>query len=396
MGILCGFACKQDEEGVASKLPLLEAEDPAVRRVALEDIARKPRTLDRIRLRRLLEDPAPAIRILALSIAARRGEDELVGWVGPRVEDPDPEVRRAALEALAAFSPEGRLPHLIAAFPLQDLATRHAIAEELGGSDEALFRLIREEARQIAERSQEALQEGGVAELMGALELLGRSGRPEALDLLVGLLESESTRVAIAAARALALGHDAGAAREPLEAMATSEHPERREAARSALRRLGLDPGEAPTEEDSAAAWDVVMAARSPLDERIEALEERGDVEALLKLFHASGSAHAAAALGRLGMSEAARQLLDPKSAGKVTPAWILSLQAVDEKLARRAARLHLVHDRPEIRAAAAEVLGGRCDWEAMPLLRALAAEDYFVEVRMAATAATQAIRSCI
>lgn len=520
----------------------LEEGSAAERLAALEAISRtSPKALELPRLRLLLEDPSPAVRALALSIAARRGEPQIIDWIGPGVLDPEPEVRRAALDALLDFEDSERERYLIAAYPLQDLSGRRAIVEELEDRDEKLLELIGEEARTIWERNLAALRDGGVAELVGVLDMVGRSGRPEAIERLAALLESESTQVAVAAARGLSLGGGGEVAREALVQLLDSEIPARREAAAEALRRLGFDArgqegeaeegpeidslwvkaedvgaaleerlaalrelgvrggqgrrlvafalrqleeleairsedGEASSDREEASGLLVAIAAEGPhalADEKlrqslkryvedpipqlralalraggldaaealrakasedpswevrtaaVEALarkeggeittalaslagipgvaaeralaelERRGEADALLRVFQRTASAQAAAALGRLGRREAATPLLDPQTAAEVTPAWLLSLRKVEGRAAAAAARLHLAHDRPEIRAAAAEVLSERCDWEAMPLLRALAAQDYFVEVRKAAEDAVRAIRLC-
>lgn len=546
--VLPGCSAREETD---AHLAMLEEGSAGERLAALQALSRSPKSLELPRLRLLLEDPSPAVRALALSIAAQRREPQLVEWIGPRVLDSEPDVRRAALGALARFDTPARDPYLVAAYPLQDLEGRAAIVDALEHRDENLMRVIGEEARSLWERNLSALRAGGVAELVGALDLLGRSGRPEAVERLVRLLESDSTRIVVAAARGLALSESGEGAREALEALLGSEIPERRAAAEDALRRLGeevagregtaeqAERAEAPDgpAADSDALWARAEDEQAPFEDRqaairalgelegegarlgrfarklmakIEArrssdagekeadeeetggllaiaaegalargdrelgerlaafaedplpalralalragapaepttleakasadpslevrlaaidalarkqggeiaatlallaespteageralaeLEQRGDADALLKVFRKTGSARAAAALGRLGKKEAARPLLDPATAGKVTPEWLLALKRVDAGTVAAAARLHLAHDRPEIRAAAAELLRERCDWEAMPLLRALASQDYYVEVRTAADEAVRAIRAC-
>lgn len=511
------LACSERGD-VENLLARLERGTAAERLAALEDLSRRPKALDLSRLRLLLEDPSPAVRGLALSIAAARAEPQIVDWVGERVDDPDPKVRRAALDALRRIDSPSREPYLMAAYPLHGLEGRSAIVAEFRDRDERLLRLIEEEARAIWERNVSALQSGGVAELVGALELVGRSGREEAVDRLIALLEGESTRVVVAAARALSLSGGGARVREALERLLASEIPARRAAAIEALERLGdadaipalrtaaeatgdeavaaarallafeipgadacdlaraaQDPRarrllarharakdsacapedgpeapEGPGEAEVAGApeglppvrtaalrveaatdaeelyalaaedpsWEVRLAAVEALARdgapesadrllvlakgngeigrlAIEALERRSDADRLLEILRTTSSPLAAEALARMGRAEAGRALLDPDAAGRVTPEWLLSLGAVDGEVATEAARLHLAHDRPEIRAAAARVLAPRCDLAAMPLLRALAAADYFVEVRTAAREAVEAIRKC-
>lgn len=371
----------------------LEGGSAAERLEALKILGRVPTGLDVAALRRALDDPSPAVRIEALALAARHPEPQIVDWIGPRVLDPDPQVRRAALEALASFPPAVREPHLLAAYPLQDLAGRTSILRALGDGDDRLHRLIRAEAEALWQRHLRAVREGGIAELEGALELIGRSGRPEAVSMLARLLESESVRVAVAAARGL--GHAGGLeARWALETLAAAEDPERRAAGLVGLAELGLSPPEGESLRASLFGAGPEEAS-DPLFARIAELERQGDAEALLRLFRRTGAAEAAVALARLGRAEAVEPLFDLDDPGRATAAWIRALVGVRDASAPAAARLYLAHDRPAIRAAAAEVLGRRCDWEAMPLLRALAAEDYFVEVRRAAKQAVRAIRAC-
>ena len=511
LALALASACS-DREALEQVLARLDRGTHAERIAALETLARRPEDLDLPRLRRLLADPSPAIRALALSISAARSEPQIVDWVGERVDDPDPQVRRAALEALRRLDSPAREPYLMAAYPLHGLEGRAAIVAALGDDHEKLRRLIEEEARWIWERAGAALESGGVAEFVGALELLGRSGRPEAVERLVALLEGDSTRVVVAAARALSLSGGDARAREALEGLLASEIPERRLAAIEALERLGdpkaapalraaaqgegdeavaaaraylrFEPGaeeacevaraaqnpaaarllarharagghecapesepaekggapeapEADADVQAALAVDslddpeplLALAARDPSGEArraalealarnadeavaerlvglaaeegevgrlaIEALERRHDAERLLRIFRQTASSRAAEALARLGRAEAGKALLEPGAEGRVTPEWLLALAALDGEVAVEAARLHLAHDRPEIRAAAARVLAPRCDFQAMPLLRALAAADYHVQVRQAAREAVEAIRKC-
>src|SRR5690606_27300315 len=84
----------------------------------------------------------------------------------------------------------------------------------------------------------------------------------EAVELLARLVESDSTRIAIAAARGLGWSGAGDEAREALEGLLASEIPERRAAGFAALVRLGFSPPEEEGEADETAEGEALHAAR--------------------------------------------------------------------------------------------------------------------------------------
>jgi len=194
------------------------------------------------------DDPSPLVRKAAAGAFAARGGPSAIEALGTLVADPDPEVVAAAAHALSALPSERRARELLAAaYPREGPMARAEIAsalEALGGS---LREAIELEAALLWERNRLALRRGTPSERAGAAEDLGRSGRAEAVKLLLPLIDpeqDENVRVTAAAARALGLVKER-AVRAPLEALLQKgTYADEIEAAAEALGLLG-DPASA-------------------------------------------------------------------------------------------------------------------------------------------------------
>lgn len=633
-------ACGGDGSEALRKL---ESGEERERAAAVEALARRPTLFDAVAMQNAAADGSPVVRLAVARAATERGDAPSVGLLAGLTDDRDPATRAAALQGLLRHVDRADARgHLLAAYARHGLAEREAIVAALVEEGGSFEEVVRHEAAALWERNLQGMEAGGLAELVGALEELGRSGRGEAVERLGSLLGSASFRICLAAARGLGASKDP-AARPWLEALLDADTPARRSVAAEALgalgdpaaipalaqaakrwgdegllaaralveldapadvacaaaqeaenaraagwlarhvaeagatcalpeledgpprgrrffawaqlskelrlreavepllavatdedettdRRLaayealggiggaavatalaphfeaaaaslaegretwvegplprtwaeGFEPeGEAPPQGKGAPAlhesvdaeqillfaalahaaadagvegargamaslvedpapevrtvavrgaglepetlakiaaedpsWEVrkeavralgaleedgvaerlAALAEGPQELRqvaVEALEARKEGEALRALYQRSQAPELAAALGRLGDPVAAKALLRGEVAGAVTPAWIASLRHVRSADATRAVRRFLHHDRAEIRAAAAAVLGERCDAPSLPMLRALAAEDYHVEVRHAAQGAVASL----
>lgn len=191
-------------------------------------------------------DPSPAVRAAAAeAFAARRGP-AAADALGDLVVDPSPEVASAAARGLAAMPGEPRArAHLVQRYAGATPAGRAAIADALDRMGVSLREAVESEARLLWERNVAALGMAGDAR-EGAAEELGASGRAEAVQRLLPLLDpARNPDRGLAAAAARGLG-EAGewSTRPHLEALLLEPDPVLAEAAAGALGRLG-DPAAA-------------------------------------------------------------------------------------------------------------------------------------------------------
>jgi HEAT repeat protein len=190
------------------------------------------------------DDPSPLVRKAAAGALTARAGPRAVEALGHLACDPDPGVATAAVRGLAALPQERRVrPLLVEAWWQASAEARPELAAALLAVGASPREAVEVEARRLWERNVRALARGSVPARAGAAEDLGRSGRTEAVRLLLPLLESDEAALAAGAARGL--GH-AGQreARPALEAALDAADAEVAEAAARALGDLG-DPAAA-------------------------------------------------------------------------------------------------------------------------------------------------------
>jgi HEAT repeat protein len=340
-------------------------------------------------------DPSPLVRVAAAERFAAAGGPASADALGKLLVDPAPVVAVAAARGLAAMPKEPRArQHLVAAYGGATPGGRAAIADALDTLGVSLREAVEAEARALWERNVAALEARRGPSRAGAAEELGASGRGDALQRLVPLLEGKGVDRAVAAAAARGLGESAEwSARPYLEAALTDTDAALAEAAAFALGRLG-DPraadalagaGTAETARIGAATVDALAAlpdaaevgvalcdlairASDPVVAARAAREvRRRDAECperpLLQKLGRPGTEATVAALGELGLRGAAAQaasdrlvpLLDrsPEASVRAAAAIALSrlgvasavpalerrLQAAVARLAERRAR---------------------------------------------------------
>lgn len=251
-------------KGGREALERLQSGDARERLGALQRLEGRPDLIDMVTLRRVAGDVSPLVRTAAAKLAAERGDAASVELLAKLADDRDPGVRAAGLRGLTrhARQPAAKA-HLLAAYPKLGMVEREAIAQAVIGAGGTFEEVLRHEASILWERNLQGMEAGGVAELVGALEELGRSGRPEAVERLGGLLASPSNHVSLAAARGLAASRDASA-RPWLEARLEGESSTHRVAAAEALGALG-DPAAIPALAEAAKRQgeEGLLAARS-------------------------------------------------------------------------------------------------------------------------------------
>ncbi|MEI7703353.1 MAG: HEAT repeat domain-containing protein [Deltaproteobacteria bacterium] len=260
----------------------LDAPDPARRAAAVErwTDARDGQQLSALLVAQM--DPHPGVRAAAARALGTRGGTRSLEPLAAMLGDSDPEVVSSAARALVALRPD-RSPADAASAALMSEAAGQALAQAYGRSDSrgrveiaqamravgaSLRDAVEAESRLLWERNRRALESGTVAGRTGAAEELGRSGRAEAVKILVPLLEGAGTdpRIAGAAARGLGSSGDA-AALAPLEAALAGTPASLAESAAWALGSLGLpQAADALIEAGTSAPARVAIVAVAALD----------------------------------------------------------------------------------------------------------------------------------
>lgn len=200
------------------------------------------------------QDPHPRVRAAAATALGVRGGARSLESLAPMLADPDPEVVSAAAHALATLRPDGapadaRLAAelseragraLALAYGRADSRARIEIAEALRAVGTSLRDAVEAEARQLWEQNVRELRGGSPAGRAGAAEELGRSGRSDALKLLVPILRADETDPDLAAAAARGLGASGDpSALEPLAEALRSRSAPVAEASARALGTIG-------------------------------------------------------------------------------------------------------------------------------------------------------------
>jgi HEAT repeat protein len=259
----------------------LQSSDPERRAAAVKRLggSRSPGDLAAILVAQ--QDPDARVRRAAATAHGARGGPTSQEGLSAMLYDPDPGVVAAAARALGAIRPDGPGTdareaaelHRRAALALSDAygrADARGRAEiatalhEIGGS---LRDAVEAEARLLWDRHARALRGPSEAGRAGAAEELGRSGRADAVKLLVPLLEEKGgdPRVMAASARGLGWSGD-GAVLEPLEAALGSRWADVAEGAAWALGNIGNPAGaESLAEVGSTAPSRLAQAAVAAL-----------------------------------------------------------------------------------------------------------------------------------
>ena len=259
----------------------LQSSDPGRRAEAVRRLggSRSPGDLAAILVAQ--QDPDARVRRAAATAHGARGGTPSQEGLSAMLGDPDPSVLAAAARALGAIRPDGPGTDARAAAELHrraalalsgaygraDAPGRAEIAaalREIGGS---LRDAVEAEARLIWDRNARALRGTSEAGRAGAAEELGRSGRADAVKLLVPLLEDTGgdPRVMAASARGLGWSGD-GSVVEPLGAALDSRWADVAEGAAWALGNIGNPAGaESLAEAGSTAPLRLAQAAVAAL-----------------------------------------------------------------------------------------------------------------------------------
>jgi HEAT repeat protein len=259
----------------------LESPDPSRRAAAVLRLGGSGDPADLAPLLVAQQDPDPRVRRAAAAAFGTRGGGPSLDGLAPMLADPDPDVVAAAARALASLRPGGPKADARAAAELQQrvgvaLAGAYGRADARGRAEIAaglqviggsLRDAVEAEARWLWNRNARALATGTAA-APGAAEELGRSGRAEAVRLLLPIVDEGATGPVLAAATARGLGWSGdGAVVEPLEALLRSRWADVAEAAAWGIGNVGDVRGaESLAEAGSTAPGRVALAAATALE----------------------------------------------------------------------------------------------------------------------------------
>jgi HEAT repeat protein len=227
-------------------LASLQSVRPEARAAAIRKLADQAKPEDLVLFTRAAKDTAPVVRGEAASALGSSQDPRVVDVLGELLGDADESVQGKAAMALARIRTEQAKKYLTLQYARRGRSTRHAIVEALKSANVpgAMASAVAAESRTIWERNLQALTAGSLPERIAAAEELGKSGRVEAVNRLLPLINDAQVILAAAAVRGLGYTGDARAV-EPIAELLTENFPELREAATDALVRL-RDPKALP------------------------------------------------------------------------------------------------------------------------------------------------------
>jgi HEAT repeat protein len=237
------LSCHSNRE---QSLAALQSTRPEERANAVKALAQRYAVEDLGLFTQAAKDPSPLVRAEAMFALSKSQDSRVVDLLGEGLGDTDESVQRAAATALALTKTDKAKAYLTRQYAYRGRDTRYAIAEGLKASNVpgAMASAVAAESSVIWERNLRALTEGAVPEKVSAAEELGRSGRPEAVNRLVGLLNDPHPLLAAAAARGLGFAREARSV-SALQLVFSRNDPRIRDAACEALTRL-KDPAALP------------------------------------------------------------------------------------------------------------------------------------------------------
>ena len=250
---------------------------------------------DLVLFTRAAKDTAAIVRAEAAAALGRSQDPRVVDLLGELLGDPDETVQGKAAAALAEIKNDKAKAYLTLQYARRGITTRQAIVDALNAANVpgAMASVVAAESQTLWERNLKALNDGSLPERVAAAEELGKSGRVEAVNRLLPLIQDSHVILAAAAVRGLGFAGDPRAV-EPIAGLLSETFPELREAATEALVRLG-DPKALPRLKEIA----LEKSTASPLaTAAIIALPESADSSKVLcelALGAAPGDARAAA-----------------------------------------------------------------------------------------------------
>ena len=207
--------------------------------MAVHKLAQQGRKEDLVLFTRAARDISPLVREESIPGLGRSQDPRVVDLLAELLEDPVEGVQMRAAVALADVNNDRSRSALIAQYAGRGRSTRAAIIQALKVAKVStpMARVVAAEANVLWTRYSRALAFGSLAERVGAAEEVGKSGRAEAVTLLLPLAKDGHVVLAAAAVRGLAEAGDVRVA-PALAGLLTQGSPELRDAAIGALGRL--------------------------------------------------------------------------------------------------------------------------------------------------------------
>ena len=224
----------------------LQSIRPEERALAVRKLADQGNPDDLVLFTRAAKDTAALVRAEAAAALGRSQDTRVVDLLGELLGDPDEAVQAQAAAALAEIKNDKAKAYLTLQYARRGSTTRQAIVEALKAANVpgAMASVVAAESQSIWERNLKALTDGSLPERVAAAEELGKSGRVEAVNRLLPLIQDSHVILAAAAVRGLGYAGDPRAV-EPIAGLLSENFPELREAATEALVRL-RDPKALP------------------------------------------------------------------------------------------------------------------------------------------------------
>ena len=230
--LVCSILVVSCDRAREQLLVSIQSAQPQERARAVQSLAEQGRAEDLVLFIRAAKDPAPLVRAAAAAALGPSQDPRVVDLLSDMINDSEELVQGKAAMALGVVRSEKAKAYLLAAYGRRGRATRQQIVEALrvAGVAEPMEAAVAAEGKMIWDRNLRTLLEGAPAERVGAAEQLGRSGRPQASDRLLGMVGESQVVLAAAAARGLAYSGDTRAL-ETFVDLLNEGAPELREAA---------------------------------------------------------------------------------------------------------------------------------------------------------------------
>ncbi len=208
--LACGILAVSCDRGREQLLVSMQSAQPQERARAVQRLAEQGRAEDLVLFIRAAKDPAPLVRAAAAVPLGASQDPRVVDLLSDLINDSEELVQGKAAMALGVVRTEKAKAYLLVAYGRRSRATRQQIVEALrvAGVAEPMAAAVAAEGKMIWERNLRILLDGAPAERVGAAEELGRSGRPQAVDRLLGMVSESQVVLAAAAARGLAYSAD--------------------------------------------------------------------------------------------------------------------------------------------------------------------------------------------
>lgn len=231
------FGCDGSRDRLLAELQSVRPEERAL---AVKKLAAQAKPEDLVLFTQASRDPSGIVRSEALAALGKSQDPRVVDILGEALGDPDESVQAKAAMALAEIRGDKAKAYLTMQYARRSRGTRQAIVQALQAANVpgAMAAAVAAEAKAIWERNLAALGDGSLPERVGAAEELGKSGRAEAINRLVPLLEDSQVVLASAAVRGLGNAGDKRAV-GPISELLAENFPELREAACESLLKLG-------------------------------------------------------------------------------------------------------------------------------------------------------------